>query len=231
MRRQGTRQPARTMLEQLIRERQQTFEEFAEYAERFARDCGEPGTLSLRHLQRLVSGRRTPNAPLGPVRPATARLLERIFNTSIEELLAPSNLNSYVAKTHPLRVAVAVVVNNPSVLVVCRRGSESTGISWQFPAGIVKPGASSAVVAVEETYAETGVHSRVREPLGSRIHPVTNVLCDYLLCDYLGGQLANSDTVENSDVRWVGRAELVRFILPSQIFPPVLDALNLSGRV
>ncbi|MBP2474734.1 hypothetical protein JOF53_003606 [Crossiella equi] len=76
------------MLEQKIKERRLTFEEFAEYAEQFARDNNEPGTLGVRHLQRLAAGRKPSGEPLGPVRPATARLLERIFGASIDELLA-----------------------------------------------------------------------------------------------------------------------------------------------
>src|SRR3954451_1985698 len=72
-------QPApRTLLEQLIWERRQTFEEFAEFAEKFAREHDEPGTLSVRHLGRLVAGAHPDGRPLGAVRPATARLLERI---------------------------------------------------------------------------------------------------------------------------------------------------------
>ncbi|MGH3941654.1 MAG: hypothetical protein ACRDTG_24095 [Pseudonocardiaceae bacterium] len=84
-----THRPARTLLEQLIRERCLTFEEFVEHAEAFARDHREPGTLSLRHLQRLVSGR-----PPGTLRPANARLLERLFGESISALLAPPKTNS-----------------------------------------------------------------------------------------------------------------------------------------
>jgi len=79
-----TDRPTRTLLEQRIRERCMTFEEFAQHAEAFARDHDEPGTLSLRHLQRLVSGRA-----LGTLRPATARLLERLFDEPIAALLAP----------------------------------------------------------------------------------------------------------------------------------------------
>lgn len=78
----------RTLLEQMIKERRQTFEEFADFAEVFAREHGESGTVSLRHLQRLVAGRGTGGEPLGAVRPATARLLERIFGVSVEELLS-----------------------------------------------------------------------------------------------------------------------------------------------
>ncbi|ONI77087.1 hypothetical protein ALI144C_33895 [Actinosynnema sp. ALI-1.44] len=81
--------PARTVLEQLIWERRQTLEEFVEYAETFAREHKEHGTLSVRHLQRLIAGRRSNDRPLGPVRPTTARLLERIFNVDIDDLLAP----------------------------------------------------------------------------------------------------------------------------------------------
>jgi hypothetical protein len=76
--------PARTLLEQRIRERCLTFEEFVQHAETFARDNHEPSTLSLRHLQRLVSGQQ-----LGALRPATARLLEHIFGEPIAALLAP----------------------------------------------------------------------------------------------------------------------------------------------
>jgi tetratricopeptide (TPR) repeat protein len=61
-----------------------TFEEFVQHAEAFARDHHEPGTLSLRHLQRLVSGQ-----PIGALRPATARLLEHLFGEPITALLTP----------------------------------------------------------------------------------------------------------------------------------------------
>lgn len=44
------------------------------------------------------------------------------------------------------------------VLVVCRREPEPSGLDWQLPAGIVKPGATPSTVAVRETLAETGVH-------------------------------------------------------------------------
>lgn len=82
--------PVRTLLEQLIRvERGETFEDFVVYAEEFARRNSLPGTLSLRHLLRLASGRKADGAPLGTPRPATATLLERIFGVSITALLAP----------------------------------------------------------------------------------------------------------------------------------------------
>ncbi|MGW1135622.1 NUDIX hydrolase [Streptomyces griseoluteus] len=122
-----------------------------------------------------------------------------------------------------LRVAIAVVTKGDEVLLVCRRGSDS--LSWQFPAGVVKPGASPAVVAVEETHAETGVRCSVREQLGSRIHPVTGVVAEYLACEYLLGDAANRDPIENAEVAWVPRAQLTRFIPEQSIYPPVLEVL------
>jgi tetratricopeptide (TPR) repeat protein len=78
------------MLEHLIRhERGETYEEFVEFTEQYARRHRMPGTLSLRHLLRLASGRKEDGSPLGPPRPATARLLERIFGRDIAELLSP----------------------------------------------------------------------------------------------------------------------------------------------
>jgi 8-oxo-dGTP pyrophosphatase MutT (NUDIX family) len=224
--------PARTLLEQQIRARRQTFEEFAEYVDQFARDHNEPGTISIRHLQRLAAGQRFDGKPLGPVRPTTARLLEGIFGVSIHELLAPPVTrgdNGEVPTTptaQSLRVAIAVVVKDAEVLMVRPRGEVGSGISWQFPAGIVKPGVPPETVAVRETLEETGVHSVVVRRLGSRVHPTTNVLCSYLLCDYVAGDATNADLAENAGVAWVNKANLTRFVPAGQIYRPVLGALG-----
>jgi 8-oxo-dGTP diphosphatase len=87
-----------------------------------------------------------------------------------------------------LRVAIAIVVRGSDVLIVCRRDAISDGIDWQFPAGVVKPGARPETVTVRETLAETGVRCAVRRSLGSRLHPITGVQCDYFLCEYLGAR-------------------------------------------
>lgn len=84
-----TERRTRTNLEREIRRRGQTAEEFSEYAETFAREHGMRATLSARHLQRLMSGHGANGQPLGPVRPATRRLLEAILSQPIDELLSP----------------------------------------------------------------------------------------------------------------------------------------------
>ncbi|XVV05228.1 NUDIX hydrolase [Actinosynnema sp. CA-248983] len=130
---------------------------------------------------------------------------------------------------YALRVAVAIVVRDADVLIVQRRGEDGGGISWQFPAGMIKPGASAEIVAVRETFGETGVHCAVVRSLGSRLHPMTNVYCDYLLCDYLGGDAQNLDVVENVSVTWVAKHRLTRFIPAERIFPPILEALEVPA--
>ncbi|MEU3600494.1 NUDIX domain-containing protein [Streptomyces sp. NPDC006798] len=125
-----------------------------------------------------------------------------------------------------LRVAIAVVIHDHAVLLVCRRDSQESGITWQFPAGVVKPGARPEAATVRETLEETGVHCRVRRRLGERLHPVTSVVCEYFLCEYLTGEATNSDTVENMDVMWVAINSVTRFIPVDTIFPPVLAVLE-----
>lgn len=130
------------------------------------------------------------------------------------------------AQAQALRVAIAVVLRADDVLLVCRRGDGE--LRWQFPAGMVKPGVAPEMVAVQETHGETGVHCIVREQLGERVHPVTGVVAVYHLCDFLAGEASNLDPLENVDVTWVSRSALTRFIPPSQIFPPILSALEAS---
>lgn len=126
-----------------------------------------------------------------------------------------------------LRVAIAVVLRGDDVLLVCRRGDGE--LRWQFPAGMVKPGAAAETVAVQETHGETGVHCTVRQHLGERIHPVTGVVAEYHLCDYLAGDATNRDPLENVDVTWVPRSAVTRFIPQNVIYPPILSALEAAA--
>ncbi|WP_143115974.1 transcriptional regulator [Lentzea xinjiangensis] len=94
----------RTLLEQKIRERPQTFQEFVDFAEAFAREHDEPGSIGLRHLKRLVAGQKSSGEPIGPtLQPATARLLERIFDVGIDVLLSPPQLPEMDERRGPER--------------------------------------------------------------------------------------------------------------------------------
>lgn len=158
--------------------------------------------------------------------------MQAALDTLYEKALPPVRLRfARLAQPPPapsaaqaLRVAIAIVVRHAEVLLVQRRDAGS--LSWQFPAGIVKPGGSSESVAVQEAHAETGVHAAVREHLGSRVHPVTGALCDYYAAEYLAGEAANRDPLENASVQWVSIANLTRFIPADRIYAPILTALE-----
>ena len=128
-----------------------------------------------------------------------------------------------------LTVAIAVVTRPGYVLLVCRRDAETSGLTWTFPSGVVKPGAAAELAAVRETLAETGIHCAVRAPLGERLHPVTGVHCDYYLCDYLAGDVENRDADEHVSVIWAPVEALTRFIPADQLYPPILHALEESS--
>src|SRR5215472_2478616 len=130
--------------------------------------------------------------------------LATLYHTDLGALFGGSD-RSRRDGPQALTVAIAVVTDRRRVLLVCRR-HEAGNVSWQFPAGVVKPEMDAAATAVRETFEETGVHCVVRRRLGTRLHPITRVLCEYFLCDYLSGAVENRDVVENMSVMWVERS-------------------------
>ncbi|MGW4731699.1 NUDIX domain-containing protein [Streptomyces shenzhenensis] len=170
------------------------------------------------------------------LRGETQQLLDELYETASQTvhkrfalLLAPDPAAAAGRggdAAQPLRVAIAVVVREDQVLLVCRRDDGASGITWQFPAGVIKPGVHADTAAVRETFKETGVRCAALRDLGTRLHPVTAVQCEYFLCEYLAGEATNSDIDENVDVMWVPKASVTRFIPVSNIFPPILVALE-----
>ncbi|MGW4488435.1 NUDIX hydrolase [Amycolatopsis sp. NPDC004368] len=194
-------------------------EAFRDTQEAFAGRLG----ISTRSVARW---HRDPNMVPGPER---QQLLDVVLTQAPGEVrtrfeLLVGTKQRQLDGARELRVAIAVVVRDESVLLVCRRDGDGPG--WQFPAGMVKPGADSRAIATQETLAETGIRCSIREHLGARLHPVTNVWCDYYLADYLAGEPENRDPVENTDVLWSRVTDLHRFIEPGRVFHPVLEALE-----
>jgi 8-oxo-dGTP pyrophosphatase MutT (NUDIX family) len=189
------------------------------------RDTNEGFALRLGVATRTVAGWHADPAivPRAEMQAALDTAYERA-GEAVQRRFALLSRPVAAPQVQALRVAIAIVVRGAEVLLVCRRGEDS--LRWQFPAGVVKPGASSEAVAVAETLGETGVHAGVRRQLGSRLHPTTGVLADYYLCDYLAGEATNRDAVENLDVAWVPLTALPRFIPTDTIYPPILTALE-----
>jgi 8-oxo-dGTP diphosphatase len=125
-----------------------------------------------------------------------------------------------------LTVAIAVVVNEAELLLVCRRGPRHERHHLAIPCQHRQARRHPAMVAVRETLAETGIHCSVRTELGSRVHPLSGVNAQYFLCDYLVGAAENRDVIENASALWVPKSDLVRFIPAERIFAPILRALK-----
>lgn len=154
--------------------------------------------------------------------------LDRLFDECPPELrtqLAGMAAPPVDGPMQALRVAIAVLTHEDQVLLV-RRRDDSSGIAWQFPAGIIKPGERGEDVAIRETLAETGVHCAVKEHVGARRHPVTGVQCDYYRCEYLAGDAENRDAAENTGVTWANRNQLTKFVPRETVYPPVLRMLE-----
>ncbi|MGX7825718.1 hypothetical protein ACTG9Q_11555 [Actinokineospora sp. 24-640] len=147
--------PIRTELVRQIRERRMTFQEFVDFAERFARENGEDGTLSFRQLQRLAAGRRPDGTPLGSVRPATARLLEKIFGMSIADLLGRPKLQTNDDTSDELRRMLSASSRiDSSVIILLRTQLDSTRrLDRQL----------GAIVAHEEVAAKVSQVERLRQ--------------------------------------------------------------------
>jgi 8-oxo-dGTP diphosphatase len=61
--------------------------------------------------------------------------------------------------------------------------------------------------------------------ISASAYTTTGVLIEYHLAEYLMGDAENRDPDENSEVAWIPRSALTRFIPAEKIYPPILEAL------
>jgi 8-oxo-dGTP pyrophosphatase MutT (NUDIX family) len=113
-----------------------------------------------------------------------------------------------------LAAVIGVVQKGDQVLMVQRR-IRYRRLSWQFPAGVVKPGEDMQDKVLSEVVAETGVRCKVKRYLGARIHEDTKVLCHYFHCTYLDGEAENLDEKENSQVAWIRAKDVTEYVTSS----------------
>ncbi len=118
--------------------------------------------------------------------------------------------------TEGLSAVVGIVQRGKQVLMVQRR-QRIRDLSWQFPAGVVKPGVDPRDKLEREVLQETGVRCKAERFLGARVQEDTKVLCQYFHCSYLGGEASNLDPGENAQVAWV-QVDDVRSHITSSIF-------------
>src|SRR5260221_885351 len=86
----------RTVLEYLLWQRDQTYEELAADFLKLPESTGERATISPRHFRRLAKGERVNCAPV------TRRVLQAMFGRPLSDLLRP---RQHGALTPPRRIA------------------------------------------------------------------------------------------------------------------------------
>lgn len=106
---------ARTLLQQLIRQREMSYEQIVQVLEEFARERRIDGTIGARHLQRLARAERGRNGEMPSALPGTRMLLREFFGFSFDELMGP-----------PPPAESAVV---PAVGVIVARAADPRGLA------------------------------------------------------------------------------------------------------
>ncbi|MGZ3140944.1 hypothetical protein ACVDFE_02850 [Lentzea chajnantorensis] len=101
------RQP-RTLFGELLSRRRQTAEEFSRDAARFAHERGMKVSVSVRHVHRLVSGRRDDGSPLGMPNAPLRRLLEDMMNVPVDRLLKPVQETISVSAEHDIELQARI---------------------------------------------------------------------------------------------------------------------------
>jgi tetratricopeptide (TPR) repeat protein len=85
--------PPSTLLQQLIRQREVSYEQLVRELEAFARTRQIDGTIGVRHLQRLARLERARDGATSTAAlPGTRRLLREFFGFSLEELVGPPRI-------------------------------------------------------------------------------------------------------------------------------------------
>lgn len=106
MGRPGEREP-RTLLEYLLRQHDRTYEEAANDFLMLARNLGESATISPRHFGRLARGERGGAG----TNPATRRVLQRMFDRTIDDLLGPWTVTTDLDVRSPAATGTLLVLS------------------------------------------------------------------------------------------------------------------------
>jgi excisionase family DNA binding protein len=142
-------------------------------------------------------------------------------------VIKESDLQKYIDKgtvVSPLKVSVAVVKKDNQFLLVKRRKKEGK-LQWQFPTGTLKYAEDSSIRAEIECLEETSIHCKAIKKLGKRVHPDTNVIIYYWICEYIQGEPKNLDDYENEEVKWVD-ADKVLDLTTSDVYPPIKEYIR-----
>ena len=111
-----------TVLEHLLRQRDQTYEEIAGDFLRIAQEMGEQATMSVRHLRRLARGQA------GACTPVTRRVLQAQFGQPLAELLRPLELRDLAAPMNGVALIVPPQATQEEMLTMAANRARKFGL-------------------------------------------------------------------------------------------------------
>ena len=162
-------------------------------------------------------------------------LLSRLHETYKDNLEIEHHIKQWIdgvlsmervlTKRSERKVVVAVVRKKNNKYLLTRRKEKEGNLEWAFPAKNMSVNTDARKALPTECFSETGITPRLKKKIGERIHPDTNRLMEYWLCDYESGRKKVNDPAEIEEVEWVSGRK-AQELITSDIYEPVLRILN-----
>ena len=127
-----------------------------------------------------------------------------------------------------VRVVAAVIcdsIEEKKKIFSTARGYGDLKGGWEFPGGKIEEGETKEQACIREVYEETGINVRIKNFLGERIHPDTNVKINYFLCSYVSGQITILNPNEIIDIAYKNKEEFYTDV-KTDIYPPVKEYIK-----
>ena len=114
--------------------------------------------------------------------------------------------------SHPVAVAVALIVSRDGKVLLCERPQgKSYALQWEFPGGKLEPGESSSEALARELREELEIDAEVGELLHRQVSHYADggtFAVEYYLVERWSGAMRN---MVFADIRWVELTELPSF--------------------
>jgi len=124
-----------------------------------------------------------------------------------------------------MKDVVIGIVDKEGKILMIKRAKKEDNLLWAFPGGKIEEGETKEQACIREVYEETGINVRIKNFLGERIHPDTNVKINYFLCSYVSGQITILNPNEIIDIAYKNKEEFYTDV-KTDIYPPVKEYIK-----
>jgi len=122
------------------------------------------------------------------------------------------------------KIVIGIVEKMGKILMVKRYLNGK--LFWFFPGGKIEDYDRDERAAIKrEIYEETNVDCTAIKNFGSRVHPDTEKILSYWLCEYNSGNIQVKNKTEIEDVKWNFPSEVLD-IISTDLYEPIKDYLG-----